>query len=124
MSLNTFLGPVLIVAAFWVYILVRRSRDNRVLQVLLGALFSRADLLTARGMHDEADDLRMMWQSLSHVISAQSTSLKIDDVHYQAILKLSDPARLQEILSGYSGHWDAYAALMRVASRVEKRRFR
>ncbi|NIK06863.1 hypothetical protein FHY11_000329 [Xanthomonas arboricola] len=117
-----YLPLAILVVGTIVFFVHRSSKDERVLQVVAGALFAQADLLAARGEQRKSEELREQWHALNRARAARSAKppVAIPDADQFALLRLTSPFDIEELMVGYGSHLEAYDSLMRLAGKMEK----
>ncbi len=117
-----YLPLAILVVVTIVFFVRRSSKDKRVVQVVAGALFAQADLLAARGEQRKSEELREQWHALNRARAAlfPKPPVAISDADQFALLRLTSPFDLEELMIGYGCHLEAYDSLMRLAGKMEK----
>lgn len=117
-----YLPTLIFVIGVVVFFIHRSSKDQRVLQVVAGALFAQADLLAAQGDQRKSEELREQWHALIRAQASSSAKpmFPIEDSEQLALQRLSSPFDLEKLMMGYGSHLEAYDSLSRLAGKMEK----
>jgi|GEM_PF-3302593 len=117
-----YLPLAILVVGMIVLFVHRANKDKQVLQVVAGALFGKADLLSARGEQRKSEELREQWHALNRARAALSAKpqFALEDTEQRALQGLASPFVLEELMIGFGSHLEAYDSLSRLAGKMEK----
>lgn len=116
-------GLVVFAVALAIFFVWRRNDDEKMLNLLVGAIASRRSLELASGDDKEADKLLELQEAIQDARAAvlSKSFRSLSPLTRSRLLSASSPFFLEPLMSNYgANHLAVYAAVMRLAGQVEK----
>ena len=116
-------GLVVFAVALAIFFVWRRNDDEKMLNLLVGAIASRRSLELASGDDKEADKLLELQEAIQDARAAvlSKSFRSLSPLTRSRLLSASSPFFLEPLMSNHgANHLAVYEAVMRLAGQVEK----